>query len=381
LLAVVRIFLSGKIQLGGPSRAFFGMTRNSSEIWSLCIGRWRGVEVRLHVLLPMMALTGLLATRSHIATPQVVAWGMLVLMASVTCHEVVRVVAASRVGGHADSIVLGPVGGWSKLHLPADPPAHIATSLAGPTTFFVLMVVAGCGLALAGDSNVLRLLNVCNPQIDRLAGTGVDTLGTNDSILSIVGQLTVWINCCLFLISLMPIDPCPGAELMRSVLWPIVGRTTAASLTSLAALGAAVFALVLAIVLPEATSSGIVPTWFPLSVAALFLLYGGSRTAHERRYDESLAIDMFDSDDEVWIGGDWIEEDREVVLVEHLPDKQQDAIDRKRREREANEDARVDAILARLNQISFDQLSDEDRAILKRASRRYRQRRAGEDES
>jgi hypothetical protein len=132
--------------------------------------------------------------------------------------------------------------------------------------------------------------------------------------------------------------------------------------------------------LPEATSSGIVPTWFPLSLAALFLLFGGSRTAHERRYDVELAIDEFDSDDEVWISGDWIEEDREAVLVEHRQDKQQEVIDRKRREREANEDARVDAILARLNHIGFDQLSDEDRAVLKRASRRYRQRRTGEHE-
>jgi len=64
------------------------------------------------------------------------------------------------------------------------------------------------------------------------------------------------------------------------------------------------------------------------------------------------------------------------VLVEHLQDKQQEVIDRKRREREANEDARVDVILMRLRKTSFEQLSEEDRATLKRASRRYRERRA-----
>lgn len=348
----------------------------------MCIGRWRGVEVRLHVLLPVMALVSLfLATHTSIATPQVIAWALVVLVVSVTCHEVARVIAAARVGGHADAIVLGPVGGWTKLHLPVDPPAHIATALAGPTTFFVLMVVAGCGLALAGDQHVLRLLNLCNPQIARLTAEGVDMLGTENSIVPIIGQLVVWINCWLFLISLMPIDPCAGAELMRSVLWPIVGRSTAASLTSLVALGAAAFAVLLALLLPSEITNSPVPSWFPLSLAAIFLLYGGSRTSHERRYDVGLAIDEFDSDDEDWITGEWVEEDREAVLVEHLQDKQQEVIDRKRREREASEDARVDAILARLQHVGFEQLSDEDRAVLKRASRRYRRRRTGEHES
>ena len=348
----------------------------------MCIGRWRGVEVRLHILLPTLALVGLLsATRLHLVTPQVIAWSLVVLVASVACHEIARVITATRVGGHSDAIVLGPVGGWTKIHLPIDPPAHIATALAGPTTFFVLIVTAGCGLALAGDQHVVRLLNLCNPNIDRLSAKGVDTLGTIDSIVPIIGQLVVWINCWLFLISLMPIDPCAGAELLRSVLWPIVGRSTAASLTSLAALGASVFALLLALVVPNESLNAIVPGWFPLTLAALFLLYGGSRAAHERRYDVGLAIDELDSDDEEWIASEWLEEEREAVLVEHLQDKQQEAIDRKRREREANEDARVDAILARLNHISFEQLSDEDRAILKRASRRYRRRRSGEFES
>ncbi len=339
--------------------------------------------MRLHILLPVLALVGLLlATHTSIATPRLIAWALVVLVASVTCHEVVRVITAARVGGHADAIVLGPVGGWTRLHLPIDPPAHIATALAGPTTFFVLMVVAGCGLALAGDQQVLQLMNLYNPQIDRLSMTGVDTLGTTDSIVRIIGQLVVWINCCLFLVSLMPIDPCAGAQLMRSVLWPIVGRSTATSLTSLAALGAAVFAVMLALVLPHDVPGGHLPTWFPLALAALFLLYGGSRTSHERRYDVGLAIDEFNSDDEDWISGDWVEEDdREAVLVEHLQDKQQEAIDRKRREREASEDARVDAILARMQDVGFEQLSDEDRAVLKRASRRYRRRRTGEHES
>jgi len=340
------------------------MLNYPSENWSFCIGRWRGVEVRLHILLPLLGLTAL--TLQDVPSWMALA-AVLVLLGSVTLHELVRVVAASRVGGYSRSIVLGPVGGWSKLHLPVDPPAHLVTALVGPMTFFVLMVTAGCGLALAGDRNVPKLLlNPTSPPIDMLSSA---------SILTVLGQLTVWINWCLFFVSLLPIDPNAGAELLRGILWPVVGRTTATSATSHVAMGGAVFAaLVSMVVYREGASSGFVPSWFPYAIASVVLFYGGSRNAHMRRYDVGLAIDEFDSDDEDWLVDEWIEDDREAVLVEHLQDKQQEALDRKRREREANEDARVDAILARLRESSFDQLSEEDRATLKRASRRYRQR-------
>jgi len=340
------------------------MLNYSSENWSFCIGRWLGVEVRLHILFPLLGLTAL-------TLKEVPAWmalaAILVLLTSVALHELVRVIAASRVGGYCQSIVLGPIGGWTKLHLPVDPPAHLVTALVGPMTFFVLMVAAGCGLALTGDRNVPQLLlHPTAPPIDMLATA---------SMVSVVGQLVVWINWCLFVVSLLPIDPNAGAELLRGVLWPVVGRTTATSATSHIAMGGGLFlALVSLVVYQEHEASGLMPSWFPYAIASVFLFYGGSRNASGRRYDVGLAIDEFDSDDEDWLVDQWEEDDREAVLVEHLQDKRQEALDRKRREREANEDARVDAILARLRNSSFEKLSEEDRATLKRASRRYRQR-------
>jgi hypothetical protein len=106
----------------------------------------------------------------------------------------------------------------------------------------------------------------------------------------------------------------------------------------------------------------------------VLLLYGGNRAARQRQYDVGLAIDELESDDEQWLSAEWIEEERAAVLVERLHEKQQQALDRKRREREDREDARVDDILARLNAVGFEQLSEEEQAVLKRASRRYRER-------
>jgi len=340
------------------------MLNYPSENWSFCIGRWRGVGVRLHILYPLLGLSALTLEESARRLALLV---LLVMVVSVALHELVRVIAASRVGGFSPSIVLGPIGGWTKLHLPADPPAHLVTALVGPMTYFVLLVAAGCGLALSDFRDVPQLLlQPTNLSIDSIATA---------SLWPVIGKLFVSVNWCLFLISLLPIDPCAGAQLLRGVLWPVVGRTTASSATSHVALGGAVlFALVALLVYQEGGGDGLLPSWIPYAFASVFLLYGGSRNAQVRRYDVGLAIDEFDSDDEEWLIDEWVEDDREAVLVEHLQDKQQEALDRKRREREANEDARVDAILARLRDSSFEQLSEEDRATLKRASRRYRQR-------
>ena len=347
------------------------INNHSTDNWSLYVGRPGGVELRVHILWPLTALVTLLAVKSNLGVdPTVAGWALVVFVASVAVHEIARMVTASRVGGHTSVVVLGPIGGLTRLHLPVDPPAHLVTALAGPMAYLVLLVAAGCGLALTNDRDIFRLLLYpCAPQIF------APGFGSTVTTLELVAQLTVWINWCLLLISFLPVDPCDGAELLRGVLWPMVGRSTATSATSRIALGMALFVALLAVMIPPGYSSGRIPTWFPLSAISIFLLFGGYRLNNSRRYDVGLAIDEFDSDDEEWLFNEWEDEDRQAVLVEHSQDKQQEAIDRKRREREASEDARVDAILMRLRNLSFDQLSEEDRATLKRASRRYRQRR------
>ena len=351
------------------------------------MGRPGGVELRLHLLGPLTAVVALLLVKSNFVDSTVAMWALVVLAVSVSLHEFARAVTASRVGGHPEALVLGPIGGLSKLHLPVDPPSHLVTALAGPITYLTLLVGAGCGLALTADPDILQLLlHPCSPQI---SAPSIFQIGGSSpaSTFVLVAQLTVWINWCLLLLSLLPIDPCDGAELLRGILWPIVGRSTASSATSRIALGGAVFvALTAVLLIPEnqATdiySTDLLPTWFPLALISIFLFYGGTRQVNALRHDAGLVLDELDSDDEEWLLAEWEDEDREAVLVEHLQDKQQEVIDRKRRQREANEDKQVDAILLQLRDISFEQLSEEDRATLKRASRRYRERRATDEAS
>ncbi len=344
--------------------------------WSFGIGRIRGVEIRIHILLPLLALIALYWVQAGTLDQRAALLGLAILTGSVALHELIRVITVARLGGHTSEFVLAPIGGCSRIHLTADPPAHLVAALVGPMTFLGLMIASACGLALGGDRLVHHLLFATAPPIDFVR------IGPTSGSAQLVGQLIVWLNWILLLVSLLPIDPSAGAELLRGVLWPIVGRNTAISATSHIALGSAILAALLAILLIpyESPQDELVRVWLPLAVVSCVLLYGGMRNAQGQRYDHGLAIDEFDSDDEEWLMAEWIDDDREAVLVEHLPDKQQEALDRKRREQEATEDARVDAILLRLHNTTFEQLSEEDRSILKRASRRYRDRQNTSDD-
>jgi Zn-dependent protease len=358
------------------------MSANQPANWSLRLGRWRGVEFRVHVHLPLVALAALLIAALPQSLPPEIGFylpqpsmgsaliAIAVLVASVLMHEFVRAALAHRVGGRTNLIVLGPTGGWAAPHLPSDPPAHLVTAVSGPLTYLALLVTAGCGLALAGEQNILQLLNPFAPQF-------IET----ESTLHWAAQATVWINACLLLANLLPIQPCDGAELLRGLLWPLVGRASASAAVAHIAYGASAMTAVLAVVVQRRMVNDYLPAWFPLAVISVLLLYGANRAARQRQYDVGLAIDELESDDEQWLSAEWIEDDRAAVLVERLEEKQQDALDRKRREREDREDARVDDILARMADVGFSQLSEEEQAVLKRASRRYRQRRRQAEET
>jgi len=357
------------------------MSSSAAGSWSLSLGRWRGVEFRLHLHFPLLALVVLWIASLPDEWPasptdwpalnvRSAALGLGVLVVSVLLHELMRAAVARRVGGRTNLIVLGPTGGWTQPQLPSDPPAHLITALAGPLTYLALLVSAACGLALSGERNILQLTQPFDPEFLRTS-----------SVVHQVAQLTVWVNAWLLLANLLPIHPCDGAEVLRGVLWPIVGRTSASAALAHFAYGAAAVTAVLALVLQRRMFHvEYLPAWFPLAVASVLLVYGGSRASRQRRYDVGIDIDELESDDEQWLSAEWLDDDqRTAVLVEHIQEKQQEALDRKRRQREDREDARVDDILARLQHLRFDELSEEDQAVLKRASRRYRQRREQAD--
>lgn len=342
--------------------------------WSLSLGRWWGVSVYLHIF---FLLSALLALTFALREPDLLGTGLLmvgVLLASVVLHEVGHALAAVRVGGKVDALVLGPVGGLISPRVPDEPEVKLFVALAGPIVHLLLAVLAASALAIAGNTQLLGLLNPLATPQDLVEPGGMGL---------VAAKLTLWINWILMLLNLVPAYPFDGGPILRSMLWPALGRRTARIVTARIAMGLAVLIGVAALVVSlrnEFHSS--VPMWIPLVMLGMFLFFSARQDLAAEDADEQVdqlagyqvSSDGLDLLDAMWSS----DEEDDAVLVEHQPRPQQE---QNRRAQEASEDARVDDILARLHSSSWEALSSEEVAILQRASQRYRQRRRTPNEA
>ncbi|HVT29961.1 MAG TPA: site-2 protease family protein [Lacipirellulaceae bacterium] len=344
------------------------MAACSVQRWSLSLGRWWGVAVYLHVFFVLSALLALALT---LPTPDLVGTGLSmigILLVSVTLHEAGHALAAVRVGGKVDAIVLGPVGGLISPRVPDEPEVHLFVALAGPIVHLLLAVVAAIVLTAAGNNQLLGLLNpFATPQdLVEPGGTAI-----------VAAKLTLWINWILMLLNLLPAYPFDGGPILRAMLWPALGRRTARIVTARIAMGAAILFCLAAVVTMTSKLPTHVPLWIPLLTLGLVLLFSARQDLATATPDWNgepagyqLSADGLDLLDTMWATDD----EDDGVLVEHQPR----SAEQNRRAQEAVEDARVDDILARLHDSSWEALSAEEIAVLQRASQRYRRRRSAD---
>jgi stage IV sporulation protein FB len=335
--------------------------------WSLGLGRWWGVSVYLHIFFLLCALLAVTFTFPDADLLRVGVLTVGVLLVSVTLHEVAHALAATRVGGKVDAIVLGPVGGLISPRVPDEPEIHLFVALAGPLVHLLLAVLAAISLAIAGNSELLGLLNPLATPQDLVEPGGMWLVSA---------KLTLWLNWLLMLLNLLPAYPFDGGPALRAMLWPAVGRRSARIWTARVAMVVGVLLcaaplLTLATELPSR-----VPMWIPLITLGMFLFFSARQDLAAREPLEwadqpsgyqvnSEGLDLLDA---MWSSDD----EEEGVLVEH---QQRQPPGKSDHAQDSSEDARVDDILARLYDSNWDALSPEEVAVLKRASERYRQRR------
>ncbi|HEX2473520.1 MAG TPA: site-2 protease family protein [Lacipirellulaceae bacterium] len=335
--------------------------------WSLGLGRWWGVSVYLHIFFVACLLV---AAAFTFPDSDLLIVGLLtvgVLLVSVTLHEVAHALAAIHVGGKVDAIVLGPVGGLISPRVPDEPESHLFVALAGPVVHLTLAVLAAIALAVAGNSELLGLLNpLATPQ----------DLVEPGSLWLISAKLTLWLNWRLMLLNMLPAYPFDGGPAMRAMLWPALGRRTARIVTARVAMvvaGLICFAPLLALA-GELPSQ--VPMWIPFVMLGTFVFFSARQDLAAREPPEWVdqpsgyqvnaeGLDLLDS---MWSTDD----EEEGVLVEH---QQRQPPGQSDQSHDVSEDDRVDDILARLYNSNWDALSPEEVAVLQRASERYRQRR------
>jgi Zn-dependent protease len=336
--------------------------------WSVCLGRWRRLTVRLHIVCPLF----LLVTLYLCVQAEMLHLGLLslaVLATSVLAHEWGHLFATRRLGGECECIVLWPFGGIASVTPWASPQKGLLAAFAGPAVNLLICLVCGFVLWSASGASCWRLLIPLYP---------VGLTGT----VSVAGlcELVLWINWMLFVMNLVPAYPFDGGRLIYYSLAGLRPGLTRAQLRAVLGQTARAFAVGL-LILAWLTSNlnaphAPVPIWLTLALLGVLIFFAARQ--HERSgvtgpsapaspcvSPTELTRSEADARSPSLITSD--------SLAGRIDDRREPAV-RHREETEAREDARVDEILARLHEIGWENLGREDRELLERVSARYRSR-------
>jgi Zn-dependent protease len=225
--------------------------------WSYSIGRYSGIDVRLHVtfllLIALLGWQGYERGGTNAAIVSVVF--VLLLFLCVLLHEFGHALAARRYGIRTPDITLLPIGGVARLErMPDTPVQELVIAIAGPLVNVVIAAV----LWLALDMPPL----LDNPMV--AGGRGGELLH------DLLG-----VNVMLILFNLIPAFPMDGGRVLRSLLAMWLSHATA---TRIAARIGMAIAVVLAFIgwfgIP-----GVTGTNFFLVFIALFVFMGAQQEA------------------------------------------------------------------------------------------------------
>ncbi len=176
---------------------------------SFRIGRWFGIDVRIHILFVLWI--GLQLLNSG-ADWYYEARFLAMLFGIVLVHEFGHCFGARSVGGDAREILLWPLGGLAFAHAPMTPWAQFVTVACGPLVNLVFCIVSGAVLLALGYVYSFSFSPF----------TGLTLLPTAPEWAFYV-LVFFRVNYFLLLFNLLPIYPLDGGQLFQCLLWPFLG--------------------------------------------------------------------------------------------------------------------------------------------------------------
>jgi Zn-dependent protease len=174
----------------------------SSRQRSVRLFRIAGINVFLHWSWFLVAAFEISGRSKSYSSLTFNALEYLALFLIVLLHEFGHALACRQVGGTADQIILWPLGGVAYVNPPPRPGAELWSIVAGPLVNVILVPI------LAAASVLSRSLGwaAAMPNAYALAHA-------------------IWMmNLALLIFNMLPIYPLDGGQILRSLLWFMVGR-------------------------------------------------------------------------------------------------------------------------------------------------------------
>jgi len=174
----------------------------TSNQGSIRLFRFSGIDVFLHWSWFLVAAYEIQTRKGSYSS---VTWNVLEYLALfliVMIHEFGHALACRQVGGRADRIVLWPLGGVAYVDPPPRPGATLWSIAAGPLVNVALLPV-------------LFLVVV--------AGRSSGWAETMPDVYQLLRAVS-FINLGLLIFNILPIYPLDGGQILRSLLWFVLGR-------------------------------------------------------------------------------------------------------------------------------------------------------------
>ena len=187
---------------------------------SIHLGRVAGIDLFLHW---SWFLVAAIEIGSRAGRYTSIVWNVLeylVLFAIVLLHEFGHALACRQVGGTVDRIMLWPLGGVAFVNPPPRPGATLWSLAAGPLVNVALLPILGTVLAMSRSLGWAHSM----PNAYRFL------------------WMVLVINAVLLVFNILPIYPLDGGQILRSLLWFVLGRARSLMVaTVLGFVGAAAF--------------------------------------------------------------------------------------------------------------------------------------------
>jgi stage IV sporulation protein FB len=361
--------------------------------WSLPPVRLFGINVRVHLLFPFVALA--LILRSAYRKDAVAgAWidaaiVMGLLFVSVLLHEFGHCFGARWVGGDASEVLLWPLGGLAAVEVPHTARANFITTVAGPLVNVILCLLALTVLQVA-DSDTGPLQPNWNP----FAYTGREFVKDAEGKVSSAPTVPMrswdgrqanvkpygaaclvgwffWCNYFLALLNLLLVGfPLDGGRLLQCALWPHVGYRQATLSAVFAGFVVMFIVGLYGIVADETMALCLAAFIYVACKQQWIILETGGEDSLFGTYDFSQGYTSLERDQPAAAPPK-----PKLNWWQRWQQRRQARKQQREQERREADERRMDQLLEKISSQGMGSLTDEERRFMKQFSDRYKNRR------
>ncbi len=328
---------------------------------SIPLGRWFGIHVRVHASL-VWVIAFRLFSAGRIGWVDALA-GSTMLFTIVLLHEFGHCIGAIMVGGRADNILLWPLGGLAFTDTAQKPWPRFVTVACGPLVNVLIGIALGLVFVLG--YHAMPPLNPLFPWLPSnwadayVAAYGKANPGASALDDTIGGRWLWWAyvtNLSILFFNLIPMYPLDGGKLAQICLWKPLGYARSMRVACKVGMVGAVLLAIYGLFNGSLFTIFLAAFGFYDCFQQLRILKEMRMEMEEEQYDLSAAWDSPDSPKtKKKRKKNWLNRARKRALNDQA------------------EQARIDAILAKVKDKGLHSLSWWEKRTLKKATERQRQ--------